>query len=159
MGSRTLYGPGNVPIGFLCGTRGGKKRTHPPCSACGGAGGGLECDSPRAGGGTCDKPLCVRCAIQVRHQNKDFCPVHLREPAPLICLCGPGTPILCAGATVAPHELCVMHLVLFDRWLGLEGGQAVYESKALSRDEKRERYRGWLRRLTPRPGMLPEGVR
>lgn len=58
--------------GIMC-SRGGRRR----CSACKRTWATLECDfpTPARKSGTCDKPLCRRCAIS-KGDNLDFCPHH-----------------------------------------------------------------------------------
>ena len=51
------------------------------CSGCGQPGAGKLCDYPvvrmNGNAGTCDRPLCERCAISIG-PGRDFCPPHHR---------------------------------------------------------------------------------
>lgn len=39
----------------------------------------LQCDWPKEGGGTCDKPICRSCARSAG-PDTDYCPFHRGEP-------------------------------------------------------------------------------
>lgn len=153
--------PGNRPQGFLCGPGVGKgRRKGPPC-ACGRPG-VLLCDGPPVDGGrpwtrrgeprTCDASLCEQCAVQIRNLDVDLCPRCARLSTPPGCLVGPapaGSPARCLGALVGKAQLCVRHAVLFDHWMGFEGGEQVYADPQLNREQRRARHRAWLRGTPP----------
>ena len=65
-----------VGSGFLCSRRGGRR-----CHVCKVRKATQECDYPK-GGGTCDKPLCVQCAVKPA-RNVDYCPDHPNPQASL----------------------------------------------------------------------------
>jgi hypothetical protein len=50
---------------------------------------------------------------------------------------------------VEKAKLCVRHAVLFDHWLGFEGGLKVYRSPQLNQEQRREEHRRWLRTTAP----------
>ena len=58
--------------GIAC-SRGAKRATK--CSVCGRLGADKLCDW-KMEGGTCDRPLCSRCAVHVSGEDLDFCPSH-----------------------------------------------------------------------------------
>jgi hypothetical protein len=62
-------------------TRGTRGTRQPRCSGCGAPGADKLCDYPvvRANGkaGTCDRPLCERCAVSVG-VGRDYCGPHHR---------------------------------------------------------------------------------
>ncbi len=62
--------------GIICTGRRGRRR----CSTCKNAWTSLECDYPMPDhkSGTCDKPLCARCAVSIG-PNVDHCPHHPKE--------------------------------------------------------------------------------
>lgn len=154
MGCDRLYGPGRV-VAIVCSRGRGRGRALPPCQ-CGGAA-SYECDGPGAAQGkTCDRPMCARCAVSIRNLDLDFCQ-RCAGQYPLLVECllaglsqAPvGSPVLsCVGVLVARVSLCVRHAVLFDHWLGLEGGHEIYARSGLSREQKREQHRRWLQLVT-----------
>lgn len=62
-----------VGVAIVCGVR---RRRRPPCVHCGEIS-EFACDGPSAWKkqGTCDRPLCRRCRINVP-PNRDFCKDH-----------------------------------------------------------------------------------
>lgn len=64
---------------IACTGRRGRKR----CSACKRTWATLECDfpTPARKSGTCDKPLCQKCAVS-KGDNLDFCPHHPADATP-----------------------------------------------------------------------------
>jgi hypothetical protein len=75
--SKTLYDAQGNPIGIACGRIPHKNCSTPECRNHA----GKLCDYPvtrRGGGkGTCDRPICERCAVRVG-PDKDYCPAHSR---------------------------------------------------------------------------------
>lgn len=72
-------GPGGTRV-VACRPAAKRKR----CSVCGGLGASKLCDFPVEDGtspatGTCDKPLCVECAVH-REPDSDYCPGHSKKP-------------------------------------------------------------------------------
>jgi len=69
-----------IPFQTKDGLRGFARVSRPrrrKCSCCGTAWSTLECDypTPSRKSGTCDKPLCGKCAVSVG-PNLDYCPDH-----------------------------------------------------------------------------------
>lgn len=150
-----FYMTGNRAYGYACSRgRGGKK--NPPCSC--GAEGTLQCDGPTGDPAkTCDRYICRRCAVSLRVHDVDLCPNCARGPSGSLLPCllanlGPavaGSPVRCMGARIERLELCVLHAVLFDHWHAFEGGEKVYGRGDLSREQKRDEHRHWLRSALP----------
>lgn len=55
--------------------------------------------------------------------------------------------VRCCGVHVGKADLCLRHAVLFDHWHAFEGGEAIYAGD-LSREQKRDEHRSWLRTRT-----------
>lgn len=66
----------NMPGGGVAHVRFSRKPRR-RCSCCRDAWATLECDHPTPSrkSGTCDKPLCRRCAVN-GGENIDYCPTH-----------------------------------------------------------------------------------
>lgn len=73
----TLYDADGNAIAVTC-SRGDRRK---PCSTANCTGRATKlCDYPLAKGGTCDRPVCARCATSVG-PDKDYCPPHARHAA------------------------------------------------------------------------------
>jgi len=99
----------NGAHGFLC-SRGGR-RSERKCAHCG-ASASLQCDYPIESrrSGTCDKHLCMRCAIRLP-VDRDFCPTGHKPPLGPVPTCAGCRKLLpqCDGlptcrGIVPPHE-------------------------------------------------------
>jgi hypothetical protein len=154
MACTPLYGSDRTVMGYVCGPRG--QRTRVKCQFCGTVGAGQLCDgilggvqgelladSPDVKVKTCDAPVCRSCAVSIPALDRDYCP-RCMKAEPLECAVGPSPEHPCRGPTVDKDRACLAHSLLFTRWLQAHGGAEVYADKALSRDEKRQRFRFWL---------------
>ncbi len=155
------FGRGDRVVGIVCGVR-GKKPKVGPC-ACGRPGEVL-CDGPGATTGkTCDTPLCKQHALSIRCTNVDFCPKCAALPTePNLCAVST-TAVPCRGPFIEEESCCLTHAKLFDFWAARRGGELVYADSALTREQKRDRFREWLNKLNEaavafivRPGPLPK---
>lgn len=89
MPCRYFRSPDGKVQGIICGSRAPVKR----CSVCQRPS-TRECDypTPTRKSGTCDKPLCAKCARQVG-PDRDYCPSHpLTPPAPAQAPAEPSPP-------------------------------------------------------------------
>lgn len=154
MACHPLYGFDRRVTGIVC--TGRRSRSKKKCQFCGRVGaeklcdgilgllqGELLADSPDRKLKTCDAPICSTCAVSIPALDRDYCPQCI-QAAPLECAVGPSPEHPCRGPTVDKDRACLAHSLLFTRWLQAHGGAAVYADAALSRDEKRQRFRFWL---------------
>lgn len=151
MGCDPIYTHGNQRIGTICSRGGRKRKPYPPCSHCLKRPGPLECDGPPTAPRkrTCDKNLCDVCAISIRARDLDFCPEHAQGLLPEVgspCAAAPTPSVRCRGVLVGPEDgkLCLVHLVLFDHWLGHAGGVEVWRRLKTDAEARRRLSREWL---------------
>lgn len=152
MGCDPLFTHGNVRIGTICSRGGRKRKPLPDCSVCLKRESSLECDGPPPPGTrrkSCDAPLCERCAISIRARGLDYCPDHARPELPELgspCAASPTPSVRCRGVLVdvAGGKLCLVHLVLFDHWLGHAGGVEVWRRLKTDPEARRRLFREWV---------------
>lgn len=131
---------------IVCSSR-GRRRARKDCCVCRTRPASLECDGPPRGKkADCSRPLCERCAIRVLARGLDFCPEHAQlVPVAGGCQASPTQGLPCRGPLVGPAEsaLCLVHLVLFDHWLVIEGGRARWKALA-DAQARRQLFRDWV---------------
>ena len=162
--SYVIYGSDRRPLGRVCGVH--SRAPKKPCAFCGNRSDKL-CDgilsavqaellpdSPDPKVKTCDAAICSSCAVSIPALDRDYCPRCINAQ-PHECAVGPSPEHPCRGPTVDKDRACLAHSLLFTRWMQAHGGAEVYADKALSRDEKRQRFRFWLAKF---PSNSARGV-
>jgi hypothetical protein len=147
MPCRPMCRSGNRAYGSICGPA-GRGKSQPPC-ACGRRG-TLLCDGPGQGRKLCSASLCEACSVSIKAQDLDFCRRCAAAAGQDGCLLqhlGPASSdiALCRGVFIEQAQLCVRHLVLFDHWHAFAGGEQVYADGGLTREQRRDEHRQWLR--------------